>query len=367
MPVGGWGYLGAFVASLVLAGLLTPLMLRFALRRGVLDVPGDHKSHSSPVPYLGGVAILLAFAGAVMVAGLLHRPVGGLDALAIVLGIGLLLSLVGLFDDLRGLGAGSRLLVEAGAGVAVWAVGSGAHITDQPLLNLLITVLWVVGITNAFNMLDNMDGLSAGTAVVASGAFFAIAVLNNQYLVAALAAAVAGCALGFLRHNFHPAKIYMGDAGSMFLGFMLAVLGLRLRLVNTPPLIAALVPVVVLGVPVFDATLVIVNRIRHGVNPMRGGRDHTSHRLVFVGVPVPVAVTLIYGAAVSLGWLAAILARVDFASGLLLGTFILAVGVFFALLLSVVPVYENSRQRSAMLRVVRQHEHEPPPEQRQIA
>lgn len=367
MPVSTWAYVLAFAASLLLSGLLTPLMVRLALRRGVLDVPGDHKTHVNPVPYLGGLAILLAFSGAVMVAGFVYRPPNGLTQLAILLGVALLLSVVGLLDDVKGLTATSRLLVEITAGVAVWMVGSGVAFAPHGWMNLIITVVWIVGITNALNMLDNMDGLSAGVAVIAAATFFLIAALNGQYLVAALAAAVAGCALGFLRHNFHPARIYMGDAGSLFLGFVLAVLGLRLRLLDTSQILAAFVPILVLGVAIFDAALVVANRLRHGLNPMLGGRDHTSHRLVFIGIPVPVAVTLIYGGAIALSWLSVIVSRLDVVSGLLLIGFVVCVGVFFAVLLSAVPVYDNSKKRLAMLRVVREHEHEPPPEHRQIA
>src|SRR3954447_7758722 len=126
--------------------------------------------------------------------------------------------------------------------------------------DLLITIVWVVGVTNAFNLLDNMDGLSAGVAALGALTFFVLAVLNGQYLVAALAVAVAGCAVGFLRHNFHPAKIYMGDAGSLFLGFLLSVIGLRLRLPDAPQLTALFVPVVVLGIALFDTSLVTVAR-----------------------------------------------------------------------------------------------------------
>ncbi len=266
---------------------------------------------------------------------------------------------MGLVDDLKGgLSPYLRLAVEIGAGVAVHVTGSGADVGGPPGLSLALTVLWVVGITNAFNLLDNMDGLSAGVAALASTAFCLIAALNGQFMVAALAAGVAGCATGFLRHNFHPAKIYMGDAGSLFLGYLLAVLGLELQLETTPPLVALFVPLLVLGVPLFDTTLVTVQRLLHGRSPAQGGRDHASHRLVWVGIPVPVAVCLLYAAGVALGWLALLLARLDTVSGLLLVGFVLTVGTFLMGLLSAVPVYENSRQRQVMLRVVRDHEPE---------
>lgn len=354
-------YVAAFLGPLAVAWVLTPLLLKVALRRELLDVPDERKAQESPVPYLGGLAIVAGFSTLTLTAAAVDRAPAVLAELGVLLGTGLVLALVGLVDDLRGgLNHVFRLAVEIGAGLAVYATGSGAELAGVPnVVDLLVTVLWVVGITNAFNLLDNMDGLSAGIAAIASAFLALIAALNGQYLVAALAAGVAGCATGFLRHNFHPAKIYMGDAGSLFLGFLLAVLGLKLQLTDTPPLVALFVPVLVLGLPIFDTTLVTWQRLRHGRNPTQGGRDHASHRLVWVGIPVPVTVGLLYAAAVSLGWMAALLARLDTVSGLLLISFVLTAGAVLLGLLAAVPVYDNSRRRRAMLQVVREHEPEP--------
>ncbi|MCW2615824.1 MAG: undecaprenyl/decaprenyl-phosphate alpha-N-acetylglucosaminyl 1-phosphate transferase [Frankiales bacterium] len=352
-------YVAAFAGSLAVAWVLTPLLLKVALAKQVLDVPDHRKAQTNPVPYLGGVAIVAGFSAMCLAAAAVDRASSVLIELGTLLGIGLVLAVMGLVDDLRGgLSPVLRLVVEIGAGVAVFASGSGADVQAGPVVDVLVTILWVVGITNAFNLLDNMDGLSAGVAALAGGAFCLIAGLNGQFLVAALAAGVAGCATGFLRHNFHSAKIYMGDAGSLFLGFLLAVLGLKLTLSGTPSVVALFVPLLVLGVPVFDTTLVTWQRLTHGRSPMQGGRDHASHRLVWVGIPVPVAVCLLYAATVALGWLAVLLARLDVTSGLLLVAFVLTVGTFLLGLLAAVPVYDNSRQRRAMLQVVRPHEPE---------
>jgi len=209
-------------------------------------------------------------------------------------------------------------------------------------------VVWVAGITNAFNLLDNMDGLAGGVAAIAAIAFFVIAAVNGQFLVAALAIAVAGCALGFLRHNFHPATIYMGDAGSLFLGFMLAVVGILLTFQASSGA-TFLVPVLVLGVAIFDTTLVTAARLRHGRSPVRGGRDHISHRLVTVGIPVPAAVALIYLAAASLGWLAVVMARSDLTTGLVMAAWLAAFAAVLGFLLTRVPVYDNCRHRHLVL------------------
>lgn len=359
MTLGPPEYAAAFFASVSLAWVLTPLMLRIAVRRAILDVPDERKAQESPVPYLGGVAIVLAFSLTVLVAGALTARTTGVVSLAWVLGAAVALGVVGLLDDLRGLNPFLRLAVEIGAGVVVYATDPGISFPGPQWTDVVVTVVWVVGVTNAFNLLDNMDGLSAGVATIAAVTFCVIAGINGQFLVAALSAAVAGCAAGFLRHNFHPAKIYMGDAGSLFLGFLLSALAVRLKLVDAPRAVALFVPVLVLGVALFDTTLVTVNRLHHGRNPMVGGRDHTSHRLVWVGIPVPVSVGLIYAVAASLGFLGVLLTRLDTVSGLMLVGFVLVVAVGVMALLSVVPVYESSRQRQAMLRVVRGHELEP--------
>jgi UDP-GlcNAc:undecaprenyl-phosphate/decaprenyl-phosphate GlcNAc-1-phosphate transferase len=338
---GGWQYLAVFAVSAAFSLVLTPLVLRFALSRAVLDHPGGHKSHTDPVPYLGGLAIVGAFALTVGVAALVRPPVSGRGELFAVLGLAVLLATVGLLDDLRGLSPAVRLVVEVAAGFVLWKIGAGVDLFGPGATDALVTIVWVVGITNAFNLLDNMDGLSAGVAAIAAGSIFVIAQVEGQFLVAALAAALAGCALGFLRHNFHPARIYMGDAGSLYLGFVLAYLGLKLRF-SAPDDITFLVPVLVLGVPILDTTLVTITRLQHGRSPFQGGRDHISHRLVKLGLPVRAAVGTIYVGAASLGVIALVVSRVDRTSAYLLAGLVLVLGILAGLALGQVPVYDDA-------------------------
>ncbi|HEV2124109.1 MAG TPA: MraY family glycosyltransferase [Chloroflexota bacterium] len=358
MTLDGWAYVGAFCGSLVLGLVLTPVILRLATRAGIWDEPGGHKSHSSPVPYLGGLAIVASFAIAVGGVAVLRPPPSRLEELLAILGLGVALSLVGLYDDLRGLHPLPRLAAEVTAAVVLALVGAGVQIFGFDVLNLAFTVMWVVGITNALNLLDNMDGLSAGVAAIASVTFFIIAAVHGQYLVAGLAIALAACALSFLRHNFHPARIYMGDAGSLFIGFVLAAIGLKLRFYG-PTQVTFFVPVLVLGIPILDTSVVTATRLLHGRSPFQGGRDHISHRLVFVGIPVPVAVALIHGAAIAHGWIALVMSRVDTTTGFILLALVVAIDVFIGVLLANVPVYETSRQRRLMIQEVQQHEPEP--------
>jgi UDP-GlcNAc:undecaprenyl-phosphate GlcNAc-1-phosphate transferase len=336
---GGWAfYASIFAASTLLSLVLTPLAMRLAVRHGIFDHPRGHKSHTSPVPYLGGLAMVGAFSLAVLVAAVLRPPVTGLRELLVVLAIALGLSVVGLVDDLRGMGAWPRIVCEVGAGFGLYAVGAGVELFHSDVANVAITVVWVVGIINAFNLLDNMDGLSAGVASIAAGWIFVIAAVNGQFLVAGLAAGTAGCALGFLRHNFHPARIYMGDCGSLFLGFLLAYLGMKLRFAG-PTSVTFLVPILVLGVAIFDTTLVTACRLAHRISPFQGGRDHVSHRLVAIGIPVPVAVAIIYVAAAALGAVGLVVSGIDAPNSYILAGVVVALALFFGALLARVPVY----------------------------
>ena len=346
MSDGGWVfYVVVFAGATLLSLGLTPLALKLAVRRRALDHPGGHKGHESPVPYLGGLAMVGAFSLAVIVGAVVWPPATGRNELVAVIAIALVLSVVGLFDDLRGLPAWPRLLFEVGAGFGLWSVGVGVALFDADAVNLVATVVWVVAIANALNLLDNMDGLSAGVGVIGAGSFFVIAALNGQFLVAGLAAGTAGCALGFLRHNFHPARIYMGDSGSLFLGFLLAYLGLKLRFGGSTSVVS-LVPILVLGVAIFDTALVTVCRLLRGRSPFLGARDHVSHRLVAIGIPVRAAVSLTYGAAVSLGVIALVVSRIEPAPAYLLVGLVGALAIFVGVLLARIPVYDIEAARA---------------------
>lgn len=341
-------YVGALLGAAFLSLVITPFALRWAVRQGVLDRPGGHKSHEVPTPYLGGVAMLVAFSGAVLVASLVRPPPSGLRELAVILSVAVGLSIVGLVDDVRGLGVLIRLGSQAAAAVALWAVGIQVSFSGVTTLDFVVTVVWVVGITNALNLLDNMDGLSAGVTSIAALSFGIIGALNGQILVSSLSFALAGCAAGFLRLNRPPARIYMGDAGSLFLGVLLATIGIKLRF-EAPPNVAVLVPILVLTVPVLDTALVTVARLRHGENPLSGGRDHISHRLVHVGLPVPAAVGLIVAAGLGHGWMALIVSRLDASTAWLAAGLVFATDLFLFVLLYQVPVYRNSRGKHMAL------------------
>jgi UDP-GlcNAc:undecaprenyl-phosphate GlcNAc-1-phosphate transferase len=339
-----WQYALIFIGAISLSLVCTPLAIAIALRRGVLDNPGDHKSHSSPVPYLGGLAVVVSFSVSMLIPVMAISESSVSREFVVVIGVALALALLGLFDDLRGLSSTLRLACEIAAGIVLWNLEIGVQFVGVSWADAIITVFWVVGITNAFNLLDNMDGLSAGIAAIASFSFFAIAAANGQYLVAGLSLALGGCAVGFLRHNFHPARVYMGDSGALFFGFLISFIGLKLQF-NISSEVAVLVPIVVCSVAVLDTSLVTIARLRHGLSPFQGGRDHTSHRLVKIGLPVPVAVTVLYVAAASVGVIAFVIARSDETAAWVLGGLVAVLLFGLGALAYNVPVYANSKQR----------------------
>lgn len=294
-------YFLIFVSALLIAFAGTPLARKFAPKLGFMDYPSSRKVHTHPIPKLGGVAIYGAFILAIILAGnLFYIP----QLFSILLGA-TIVSFLGIWDDRWGLRPLAKLAIQVIAALLLYMTGVSVQLFPYHYLNLLIHLLWVVGITNALNLLDNMDGLSSGVAVIASAFFLLLAAMNGQILVGALAAALLGGCLGFLFYNFNPATIFMGDSGSLFIGFVLSAVGIKLRFPQNIPAVTWMVPVVILWVPIFDTTLVVLSRLRRGLNPLTNpGKDHLSHRLVALGMSKREAVLAIYLLSGGLGLLA---------------------------------------------------------------
>ncbi len=294
-------FLLIFATAFVCAVGGTPLVRRLAIRLGALDQPSVRKVHASPMPLLGGVAIYGAFLLALFLfADRFYIP----QLIGIVVGA-TWVSFLGIWDDRLGMSAGLKLLGQTLGGLVLLGTGVSVDLLHQPVLDGAITLVWVVGITNAMNLLDNMDGLSGGVAAVASAFFLLIAAINGQYLVGALSAALLGASIGFLVYNFNPASIFMGDTGALFIGFMLAAVGIKLRFTGQPLMETWFIPILVLGLPIFDTTLVFVSRLRRGQNPLtHPGLDHLSHRLRARGLTARETVLTLYLVAGALGVLA---------------------------------------------------------------
>ena len=318
-----------FLIALALTALSTPLVRRLAMWTGFVDIPATRKLHRDPMPLMGGVAIIAgAILAFLLVALIIPQDVRAQEVIGVLLA-STLVAVVGLIDDRRQLPAWAKLGGQLIAAAIVAYLGVRVRLGVPEWTNYLITFLWLIGITNAMNFMDNMDGLSAGVSGVAAAFMLLLGALNDQYLVAALAAGILGACLGFLRYNFKPARIFMGDAGSMFLGFLLAVLGIQLRFPDNVRFVTWMVPVFILGLPIFDTTLVVISRLRRRVNPFTtAGKDHLSHRLVRKGFTQREAVMALYLIAGAFGMGGLFITGADVWEGYVLGATTAAVCLY---------------------------------------
>lgn len=341
----------AFAVALFASLGLTIPVRHLALRYGMVDRPGPRKVHLKPIPLLGGIAIYLGFVLAIVLTlrGIPQQQITGILAGAT------LLATVGLLDDggllhhqvklFIGMPAAACFLLASG--IRAQFFSAFVHGTLGVALDACFTLFWVVGITASFSILDHMDGLCAGIAAVAAAFFTISAAVNHQTLVQTLGAATLGAALGFLRWNFNPAKIFMGDGGAMFLGFLMATLGLKVRpdAVSFP--VSWLVPILILGVPIFDTAMVSISRARRGLLPFASpGKDHTAHRLSNLGLGHRGAVVTLYGLAVAFGCAGLLVPYVSPGIAYVLAGTTIVLGLIAVALLEGVP-YERQAQKSS--------------------
>lgn len=309
-----FGILG--LAAFALTGLLTWPVRALAIRLGAMDAPNlARKTQAEPVPYLGGVAIALGISIVTFAAVF----VGGSDfasdnsdqlkdlALTVLLPA-LVLGAMGLFDDLRSLSPWPRLIAQTVVGTTVAFVivqngtigtpfGSGSSADSGSWINTLVTIVWIVGICNSINFFDNLDGAASGAVAIAALGVFIIAFDRRQELVSALSIVTAGATIGFLMWNKSPAKIYMGDAGALFLGIIISVATIRLNPGIVPTWKSLTIPVMLLAVPLLDTCVAVFSRLSRGLSPLTGGKDHLSHRLVRGGLTRPMAAISLWASA----------------------------------------------------------------------
>jgi UDP-GlcNAc:undecaprenyl-phosphate GlcNAc-1-phosphate transferase len=361
-----YGYM--FCAACALALLLTPIAVRVAERRGIVDLPGERKLQRGAVPLLGGAAICTSVVAILLancaIAALAARsPVairlipqtiaahlgGALSVfpqLMVILLGGVMMFLLGLWDDLSDLPPRVKLLGQIL--VALSLISLDVRVTvfvPSYLFSAAVTVAWVVVITNAFNLLDNMDGLCAGVALIATAVFWSISACRGNYFIAVMLAVFGGSLLGFLRYNAHPATIFMGDAGSMFIGYFLAVLTIMQTYYNPAsggPL-AVLMPLVILAVPLYDTLSVIVIRTFRGESIFKADRRHFSHRLVALGMSQRGAVCFIYLVTLCTGLSATLLPRVGWGGGVI----VLAQTILIVSVIAVLEYFGGNRRGDA--------------------
>jgi UDP-GlcNAc:undecaprenyl-phosphate GlcNAc-1-phosphate transferase len=282
-------YLILFIATFILVGAFTPLMRKLALRTNFVDLPNmAHKSHHEPIPYLGGAAIALGVLAITYAALLTQENMReNFWTATSLFGPALILGIVGLIDDKRALPPLPRFIAQTAAGLFTAALIIATDTVGNPsgnsLLDAVITVVWIVGICNSINFFDNLDGGAAGAIAATSFGLFLIAYNNGQYLISATSITIFAAMLGFLIWNKSPAKIYMGDAGALFLGAVIAVLTIRLDPEVQSKTISFAIPLLLLAVPILDTSVAVTSRIRRSRSIFQGGHDHLSHRLMRKG------------------------------------------------------------------------------------
>jgi UDP-GlcNAc:undecaprenyl-phosphate GlcNAc-1-phosphate transferase len=318
-------YLLVFAGAVVLAIGATPLARWLGPRLGVMDAPEERKVHRHPVPRLGGIAIYLVVLAVALLLGERYNFAQFGTILIGATGV----SFMGLVDDRWGLRPLVKLIGQVLAAMLLYFNGIYVGTFGQPVLDGVATVVWVVVITNALNLLDNMDGLAGGVAAIAAAHFALMCFFSGQYLVGALSIAVLGACLGFLAYNLSPANIFMGDSGALFLGYMLAAIGIKLRFPDNVTFVTWMIPILVMGLPLFDTTLVIISRLRRQRNPMTTpGKDHVSHRLVAAGMTHREAVLALYVVSFVLGLLAVGITQASVLEGYLVGGTVALAGLY---------------------------------------
>jgi UDP-GlcNAc:undecaprenyl-phosphate GlcNAc-1-phosphate transferase len=290
MNISTFNYFALFFATFALVGVLTPIARKIAIKTDIVDRPNAaHKTHKEPVPYLGGVAIIIGILAVSYATAIFKNFTSeNLILLTTVMAPATVLGLVGLWDDIKNLSPSFRFAIQTIAGIfTAWILIANDTIgnpTGSKALDAIITIIWVVGICNSINFFDNLDGGATGAIAISAAATFIIAHNEAQFFIAALAAVTVGATLGFLNWNKSPARIYMGDAGALFLGVLIATLTIRLHPTAETKLTSLAIPVLLLAVPIMDTSVAVTSRIRRGVSPFQGGHDHLSHRLMRSGL-----------------------------------------------------------------------------------
>jgi len=277
-----------FLLLIVIAAVsfgATPFFRAIARKAKLLDYPGGRKLQSHPVAYLGGLAIAapITIGSLLVVFTTLSMDLKNQFFLGLILP-SFAIAFIGLLDDLFELPPWPRFIAQSSVGVIttfmLYLSGGGVKLFNNPLVDGALTTLWVVTIINALNFMDNMDGLATSLSIVISISLFILSYLNGQYLVSALSIAVFAASIGFLFWNKRPASIYLGDAGALYLGFLLAAISIRVDVYSGSEIIRALVPLLIFSIPIIDITQVVIRRIKNGRSPFEGGRDHLSHLLL---------------------------------------------------------------------------------------
>lgn len=331
-------YILSFLIAVAVALAITPLVMLLAKKTGAIDAPDPRKVHKKPIPRIGGIGIYTAFMVSFLtLVDFNQLPMETADGIIGLLAGGTIVVLVGIIDDYTNLPAKVKLLGQIAAACAVVAFDVRIDFITDPFGDYLyleyfaipVTIFWLVGLTNTVNLIDGLDGLAAGVATLASVTIMLVALQDELALVAVFTSALAGAATGFLFFNFNPARIFMGDTGSMFLGFMLAGISI-IGAVKSAATIALIVPVLALGVPILDTSFAIIRRYRGGVPIFKPDKGHLHHRLLDLGFSQRQAVLLMYVISAILGLSALVLNTVSGGMAVAIVVCVMAVVLFGA-------------------------------------
>mgnify|MGYP000032404395 CR=1 FL=1 len=322
-------YVFALIIGCVLSYIFTPFVKKIAFKVGAVDIPkDDRRVHSRPIPHLGGLAIYLAFVITVLV----FVPLNSGSAVSGMLIGGTLIVILGVIDDIKELSPKIKFAGQILAALVLVLFGVKVEWVTNPLggmfylgkLSIPLTIFWIVGITNTLNFIDGLDGLAAGISSIASFTLFLVALKEGNTVVVIMTAALAGAALGFLPYNFNPAKIFMGDAGAMFLGYILAGISIE-GAIKSAAAIALIIPILALGLPIFDTAFAIIRRIVNGYPVTQADKDHIHHRLLARGLSQRQVVLIMYSINGALGMSAIVLSEIGSIKAGIVLVFLLAI------------------------------------------
>lgn len=341
-------YLVPFFIALFVTYVLTPSIKKLAIKVGAIDRPNARKVHTRVIPRLGGLAIYIGFMAALVLQVSFSPEIWGL-----VLGCTAIV-MVGIWDDICQIPAKVKLVGQILAALIPIYFGIQIEWLTNPFGDLIVlpeviaiplTVFWIIGFTNTVNLIDGLDGLAAGVSIIASISMFFMALHMQQQVPALVIIAMAGAALGFLQYNFNPAKIFMGDTGSMLLGYTMAVTAI-LGLVKTAATVALVVPVIALGLPILDTLFAIVRRKMSGVPIFQPDKGHLHHRLLALGLSQKQAVLIMYCISIVLGFLAWFVVNVNYKTGILTVLIVLAIIVYTAKRIGILCTTTNSTRKN---------------------
>ena len=325
-----------FIIAILISLIMTPLVRKFAFKVGAIDIPKDERRvHKEPMPLLGGLAIYFA----VVVTSLIFIPLD--KTLISVLVGGTIILISGIIDDMKGLSPKLKIIFQLLAGLSLIAGDVKVDFVTNPFtvnnvviylnwLSIPITLFWVVGITNTLNLIDGLDGLAAGVAMISALSLTFVADKFGYTMVILVSAIVAGSTLGFLPYNFNPAKIFMGDTGALFLGFMLAAISIE-GVMKSVATIAIIVPIIILGVPIFDTTFAIFSRLLSGRSIMSADKGHLHHRLLARGYSQRKTVLILYAISGAFGVFAVLIAKANSKQAVYLSVIMFVVTVLLAI------------------------------------